>query len=98
MQNTMIVTPESQDFLLMLKEAKQQIKIWEKTAGEIKDRLVNEFFNRCEAIVRNDGFVLADYKLQTRTTVDTQRLEKELPDVFIEYIKKTEFRTLNIKI
>lgn len=71
-----------------------QRKFIEKKEKELKNIIISTLENAEVGISNN--FTVA-YKPQTRTSIDSSLLKKELPNIYDKFSKSTEFRTLKIK-
>ena len=78
-----------------LKGKKETLKALEKDVEKDEDK-IKEYIGDKENLVLIDK-IIATYKMQSRTGIDSKKLKAEKPDVFTEYSKTTQFRTLRLK-
>ena len=75
-------------------ELKELIDTMEKEVNQI-DQEIKDELQENEAAVCGD--YLISWKSQTRNSVDTTRLKKELPDIAEKYMKSSVSRVFKIK-
>lgn len=93
-------TIEADDAILeamtAIKARKADIKAIEKEIDDILDALM-PLIEDAEAIAAPDGKILATYKTQTRTSIDTVALKKNYPAIATELLRSKDSRTFLIK-
>lgn len=73
-------------------EYKEQLSLLEFLMDNIKLQLI-------DSIGRRSGITgYCTYKLKRRTSIDTQRLRNELPDVYSSYATSSQFREFRLKV
>jgi putative phage-type endonuclease len=102
------ITPEIYDRLLERKYLKDEIKAFEEQAEAIEFR-VCEFIREQwgttnidsvaedNAILTLGDKMVGSWKSQSRASLDTERLKKELPDVYSQFLRESYFRVLRLK-
>lgn len=72
-----------------------------RVAGEGRDEIdfqIKEFCGDHAEIITKDGVVLATFKAQSRTTVDSKSLKLEMPAVHSKFANTSTFRVLRHKV
>lgn len=77
------------------KEASENFKIAEKKKDSLKDQIIVKIGDK-ENLV-SGGNIVATFKSQNRTTLQTDLIKKQEPDIFDRFGKTTSFRVLRIK-
>jgi predicted phage-related endonuclease len=76
--------------------AQAEKKTAEEKAESIKSEIVKKI-NDKESLIYA-GQVVATFKMQSKTTLQTDLIKKEEPDVYNRYKKETSYRVLRLKV
>jgi putative phage-type endonuclease len=82
--------------LQLLKKAQVNLKNAEDTVDKIKSDIIKKI-NDKETLIYA-GEIIATYKMQSRTSLQTDLIKKEEPDVYERFKKVSSFRVLRPKI
>lgn len=77
------------------KEANEDFKIAEKKKDDLKDQIILKI-GESESLT-SGGNIIATFKSQSRTTLQTDLIKKQEPDIFDRFGKTTTFRMLRVK-
>jgi hypothetical protein len=86
---------ETVNLVSMLKEAKVELKNAEKKKDLLQDSVIKKIGDK-ESLT-SGGSVLATFKQQSRTTLQTDLIKQQEPEIFDRFGKTTTFRMLRIK-
>jgi len=86
---------ETVNLISMLKEAKTELKNAEKKKDLLQDSIIKKIGDK-ESLT-SGGSVLATFKQQSRTTLQTDLIKQQEPEIFDRFGKTTTFRMLRIK-
>jgi len=86
---------ETVNLVSMLKEAKTELKNAEKKKDLLQDSVIKKIGDK-ESLT-SGGSVLATFKQQSRTTLQTDLIKQQEPEIFDRFGKTTTFRMLRIK-
>jgi putative phage-type endonuclease len=79
----------------LLKEYQSELKEAEKKVDGVKEEIIKKIGDK-ETLLYG-GEILATYKQQERTTLQTDLIKKNEPDIFDRFGKTTQFRVLRLK-
>lgn len=94
-QKVRLEIPEMMPYLSLYDEAKARMEIAKAEVEKAKNGIKMLMKDRCDEAIC--GEYHPTWKVQTRTIVDSERLKKELPEVFAQYSKQSTSRPLLIK-
>lgn len=89
-------TPEDAADVATIREYAYEIKRLEEMKAAVELRLKYRMNNQADEIVGPTG-TLATWKTQTRSSLDTKRLQAEHPDLAAQYLRESSFRVFRIR-
>jgi putative phage-type endonuclease len=90
-----VLQPQEEDKISRYLALQEQIKGLEKEAEQIKQELCLSLGNAQVGITRD---YVVEWKIRQRQSLDTKRLQKEQPDIYMKYLRPaTAYRVFNIK-
>ena len=96
MQDSFIeATGEIAELYANLKQQKEIKKGLEKTIEEMEEK-IKEFIGEKENLVLIDK-IIATWKLQSRTTIDSKKLKSEMPEIYQKFSKTSSSRVFRLK-
>ncbi len=75
----------------------KQMKVLEEQREALKKQLVAAYFNDQPIYRDANGCVLATYQETMRSGLDKDKIEKELPEVYAQYLKVISYFQLRVK-
>jgi predicted phage-related endonuclease len=92
----MLINDNLKDYIKELEQVKSKIKELESIKNDIMFMISKEMGDK-EILMNEDGVVTHTYRFSERKSLDNDRLRKERPDIWNDFLKKTNVRTFLTK-
>lgn len=93
-KKTVVMPPHAEELMAKIKGCDEAIDSWE-TSRELYVNQIKEFMQDCEAGIV--GSYDVSWKSQVAEKLDTKKLKKELPEVFLKYVMEVKSRPFKYK-
>lgn len=94
--NYMIINDSMREVVKEISMLREEIRILGEREKLLKNQ-VGKILGDKEFVCNEDGVEVLTYRKQLQTRLDSERIKKEWPDLYEEYSKTVEVRTLLIK-
>lgn len=79
------------------KQICNQLKVLEAQKNQLKESLVNAYFETHEEYKDKDGLVLATYKSQVRTLFNQSKFKQDNPKIYDDYCDEQKVNVFLVK-